>query len=465
MTEDTLWRVDAWDARAGLAFASYRPADDRSVDHVALDVPTVFISPPTFRPEQLESRAVAFGASRSSFQQGLFARGREVGFQELGQLIETVRRSYVAGSATDHGNDGGGGNTEAPPDRPPDAPAAGEGDFLPGDGKGAGIRREIEQEISRFSETVTNLSSQRMNAAGEPAARDFHWSAQLESANLGADDLLHRGCLRIVLELLARHDSSAKVPGYFQWAQAASGFARASAILDVWPPRTGAGYLGLMISFRSVVDELQSTPAIAEMYRRLRKGHEDASRWVMTWLFMPETRKTSSRHWPYDYDPLVWAGEQINSAPLRELARWPIPKALGALISPEYPERCSVADLLALFLASPQTFSEGKQHLPAALEICLFAAAFLTHRDSAISVTMDKDEQAFWRPRNHRHNGGAMHLHKAWRWMSKQLPSVAFTSTIEKMIFAVSRLRYYRSEEERSSPASPRVRTIRRLRT
>src|SRR5688572_24007071 len=91
----SLWRFDAWDFRAGLAFASYRPPDDYSQNYLNLDLPTLFLGPPDFRPEQLESRALALAACRASFQQGLFLNGRELGFAELSELIEKVRRAYV----------------------------------------------------------------------------------------------------------------------------------------------------------------------------------------------------------------------------------------------------------------------------------------------------------------------------------------------------------------------------------
>ena len=73
------WFIDTVDARAGLAFTSLRGPDLLTQDPT-LDLPGVFIAPPTFRPETVSSRALAFAATRGPFQCGLFIAEREVAF-------------------------------------------------------------------------------------------------------------------------------------------------------------------------------------------------------------------------------------------------------------------------------------------------------------------------------------------------------------------------------------------------
>jgi len=86
--ETPYWRIDALDARAGMAFACYRAAESTADVEVDPDLPTVFIGPPTYQPEYLTSRVLGLAAARSTFQERLFGGGGEVGFTELAELID-----------------------------------------------------------------------------------------------------------------------------------------------------------------------------------------------------------------------------------------------------------------------------------------------------------------------------------------------------------------------------------------
>jgi hypothetical protein len=73
---------------------------------------------------------------------------------------------------------------------------------------------------------------------------------------------------------------------------------------------------------------------------------------------------------------------------------------------------------------------------------CLFAAAYLTHRDSPVPITVASDQRALWRPRNFELRDPAVGLRKAWRWLSKQLPTVAFMPKVEEIISQAATLSY-----------------------
>ena len=105
------WFIDGLDAKAGLAFTSLR-TPDLLEQEPALDLPSVFIAPPTFRPETVSSRALAFAGTRGPFQYGLFAGGQEVAFPSLDAAIEFVRRAYLRGGG---GDAAGGGGAGVPP--------------------------------------------------------------------------------------------------------------------------------------------------------------------------------------------------------------------------------------------------------------------------------------------------------------------------------------------------------------
>jgi hypothetical protein len=83
----------------------------------------------------------------------------------------------------------------------------------------------------------------------------------------------------------------------------------------------------------------------------------------------------------------------------------------------------------------------------ATLEICFFAAAYLAHRDSLVPITiapmtLESDKRDFWNARNYKLNDPAVTLSKAWRWLSEQLPRVAFVPEVEEMIYQASTLTY-----------------------
>jgi len=116
------WRIDSLDARAGLAFASWRGADLMSPSP-QLDQPAVFLSPPTFQPEAVANRAVGFSASRGRAQLGVYLEEAELAFESLEALTEFVRRAYLAGGGGDAAGGGGGVGPPRAPEVGPEAPA------------------------------------------------------------------------------------------------------------------------------------------------------------------------------------------------------------------------------------------------------------------------------------------------------------------------------------------------------
>jgi hypothetical protein len=450
-TRPVLWRFDAWDARAGLAFASYRPADDFEQGHLNLDFPTVFLGPPIFQPEQLESRALALAACRGTFQQGWFLGGRELGFDELSDLIVEVRRAYFAGSVIDHGDDGGGGNTQSPPVTPSEGGlGGGDNREFPSKPEQTSLRKELEEIVTRFSLEIKELGeTEKIGETGEVPSAKFDWPALLEAEPTGGDDIVERGGLLIASELLARYQPDGSRPNYHQWAEASGRFARACGVLRLWKAWSANGHISALLkSAPHLLRELAGvSPTMERMSHHAREGDEIAGSLILWWLLVPEERDDVEWNYELFYHYrgryMFWTNEYLPAAPLQDLGYWPIPQELGRLANPNYPSRASVADLLAMFLACPQKFSDaGNWQLWATLEICLFAAAYLTHRDSPLPITLETDKRALWRPRNFEFHQPAMALGKAWRWLSKQLPTVAFVPEVEEMILQGATLSY-----------------------
>lgn len=101
MDVDSLsWYVDAWSVYDGAAFATRRQPQDGDQQGAAVDegANTVFVCVPDLQPVPVGRRSTALSACRRNFQYGLTsAGGSEIAFDDLQQVIELVRRGYLAG--------------------------------------------------------------------------------------------------------------------------------------------------------------------------------------------------------------------------------------------------------------------------------------------------------------------------------------------------------------------------------
>jgi len=110
------WFIESWSVLDGLAFAVHRNyitiGSDPQRVYVDPDQ-VVYVAPPTFVP--IPTRfSTAQAATRGNFQEGFTnAASVEVTFESLENIIELVRRVYLAGGATMQGGD------ETPLDLPP----------------------------------------------------------------------------------------------------------------------------------------------------------------------------------------------------------------------------------------------------------------------------------------------------------------------------------------------------------
>jgi hypothetical protein len=93
------WFIESWHPFAGHAFAVHRnpipPGGPEAWSHADL---TFMVMPPDFSPVPCPSEATAMLATRGPFQhQFLQSNGDQFAFDALAQLIELVRRVYLAG--------------------------------------------------------------------------------------------------------------------------------------------------------------------------------------------------------------------------------------------------------------------------------------------------------------------------------------------------------------------------------
>lgn len=95
------WFLDAWNVVDGKAFASWRGAEPPRFK-APRRKGSVFLAAPYFEPEWTSRPSTALAAWRLGFQPGLHEQGQaEIGFDNLEELREFVRRAYLGG--------GGGG--------------------------------------------------------------------------------------------------------------------------------------------------------------------------------------------------------------------------------------------------------------------------------------------------------------------------------------------------------------------
>jgi hypothetical protein len=86
-----MWYFDAWAVKDGLAFVSERPPDAITSES------TVFLSVPDLEPVPLGRISTALRATRANFQDGFRDQNsEELGFDNLAQVREVIRRAYLA---------------------------------------------------------------------------------------------------------------------------------------------------------------------------------------------------------------------------------------------------------------------------------------------------------------------------------------------------------------------------------
>ena len=432
----TAWFVDALDARAGLAFASFR-APDLAADLPDTNALAVYIAPPDFRPETLSSRAAGLAATRASFQTGLFLEESEIGFPVLDDLIEFVRRLYVAGGGGD-GAGGTGGGVAPPPD-----PGRGEG---PGEGliegeEETGFSTGIGLLVEAFAKAADGAGFEWTAGAESASATDGMWRVTGASpeyhadAGLSADPgpALAEAAARLAAELVARCPQKGDDEGLASWWAALRSLTAAISRQRLWEDLAAPRPRRLLAEAgRTLLDGRQALfPDYLAPDFDPEAGMDEAERfifvfwlltgWIDGWALsrMLENPET----WPDFID--YYAREHYRGAEsdrYEELGRWPLSDPIcGRTGLPRH--SASLADLLCLATASP--ISTRDCHASEA-GLLLFAA---------MHVVPASHVPAGWRR-------GAP-LRKAWRralakralvWLARQFPQRAFGFEIEQLL-------------------------------
>lgn len=429
MTDDVVWYLDVLDPLGGLAFASHRQSD-KQAKRLDATPPAVFIGAPTFQPIGVRSRSVGFAAARRGFQSGLFIGGDEVGFPELEDVIEFVRRCYQNGGGGAGAGAGGGG---APPLRPevpgPELPLLPDMK-LDGDGRaadGLSAMTSLRSNFRSYKKGCAELKGPWLGMSfranwSRPPRLQYQAGSTSSSGSRPTDgvEILVRGATRILAEMIRRLPLATENP---------------DALIN-WQ---GAWYrLIVVIEQMGVQKYLYDNyfDYLAQLLKSVGSGTHGRS-----------FQDRISNHWNLVemFDGLMWCrglgSESIDA--FDDLGTWPSPTdSVQRPPSPSYQYSTSLLNQLAVFLSAPPA-DDGSSSVDAEIELVLFAAARLVMTSSRDirALTLAGGHPRFWREGELVHRRAVERLAEAaWGWLIDQLPKRGFMPSLERAIASTSTL-------------------------
>jgi hypothetical protein len=418
------WRLDTLDPLGGLAFASYRVSE---LQASALDagVPAIFIGAPTFQPVSLTNRSVGLAASRRSFQAGLFLRGDEVGFPDLEDVIEFVRRCYIRGGSGGGSAPGGGplplpeGGPEFPVGPIFEGTGGGEGD-LPGEWSDV-----LRNDLKNYSNLSASLDLKSpgyssFTAWSKPSSL-LRGRALLRTSRLpavgGAEGLV-RGAIRLVDEVVRRapvHSTDDE-----ELANWLAVYVRLTAVIrkmGIW----------------QWVSQSPHQEHLTHMFNVLRQ-YVMARTSGKLFEWMDHQPFLYGAHVPWSLNALEWTDA------IDDLHQWPVPRGVGRpLNSPGNSSNPTLLNFLAAFLANPPTVPNSSKLIPE-IDLALFAAARIVSPAASGWDGYAADTSIGWTSLDFQHRMLVRLTEFAWAWLIEQLPRRVFGSLLEKAIEQTSTL-------------------------
>jgi hypothetical protein len=397
------WHIDAWDPRGGRAFATQRTRNsDLGQPDEEVWGPTVYIGPPSFRPEQIANLGMALSARRS----GAFdprvpvdADTDEVSFLTADAVAEFVRRAFVSASRGRGGDGGGAFGVENGPEGPP-----------PSEG---GEPSPIEPYLADWSDAAEKLRKDQDLpgfAMGEAIRQRF--DAQLAKYPPGQMGPVQSGALQVLacvldgLPLYALH-----TPLFTQWQEAAATLDAALTELGLW-----STWFTTAPAYRHVISSYLLARGQKELKASVQADMDGIGfaqsllRWQPTTADpqLAAQRFAAALHFWMGYadDKRLQMPAQFADR-YQALFTWPLPRYIQT-----QPACRSVGDLLVAFVSTPSVLVKQPAR---AMDIVLFAASLLASR------TVSRTEEG-WRER------AAIH------WLARSLPRYIFPEDTEALI-------------------------------
>lgn len=421
------WFLDALDARAGLAFASYRTAD-LTAEVQDLDANTVFIAPPDFQPETLASRVTALAAGRGSYQTGLFVENAEVAFTSLGDAVAFVRRLYVTGGGGD-GAAGGGGGTPPPPVEPPDIPSPADGGII-GELGGPlatmfnyfGIAVEAASKQSGIF-PATSAEGIAMRAA--PGAQTDLLDVKVTSPPIG--NQLSAAAIELAVELIQRCPDRNHTQDLPKWLDSLFSLQAAFDRLDIWQDLDARGHVkALAAAGNSVFDDRLKLIYGRVPFQEYLGTKDDLVGQAVAILLLTgchpleleQVLREPSRglYWRRYHFHWHTQGDRYQ-----DIARWPLSKVLCQKTGLKS-GHSSLADLVCLGVGAPLKLNNGGDISKCLL---LFAAMhILCDSNPGPAGTYYSSLRQIWR---------SSLATRSLEWLARQLPATAFPTEIEEL--------------------------------
>lgn len=418
------WYFDAQDMRAGRGFVTFRNAD--LDEALVLTEGTYFIGPPSFVPEFVSSRAVAFSAARGSFELGLLdADDREIAFPTLSAAADFLRRGYFRGSGGDGPPAGPGGGPPPSSSPSPEYPLFEERwDSLLSEATRAAQKYGggLTTELNLFARAVENTAS------GE--AKAFQWTFHSPGGEASAEaymaDRVALAAIRIAVELVRRYPTAKSDPIWApQAANTLSRFGRA-----VVRGGLGHAFTNLASAMPGLSDWLENI--WAGLLGSARPGPRGAAL-LLPWLLLGGSSDGIGDDYGFNIfqqSPLradLFFLEPVEDDPIDLLERLPVPDALADKLSrSDTKGEATLYHFLFSVLASPTLLDLPTQDT---LEIDFLLLATVLITQPALENLQP--------PLNFKSNTAmraAVALSAARDWLAANLPEFAFSSDVEKML-------------------------------
>lgn len=376
------WFIDALDADAGIAFASFR-GPDLTAPSIDPDAPTVHIAAPDFSVSQLTSRALGLAAVRGSFQAGVFWEGGELGFAVLSDLVEFVRRAYIR-------RGGGSGPPGAPEGAAPFGPSP-----RNWDDDGLRTQRSAPDEVVRRPYDAFYEESWRETDATE-LLRRYLDAFEDASQRTQFRDLRKGGTATVLATPVLVEGVPATDPTRML----------ASGISEILSELIGRG----PSPAQPRATWHHAVARIAVSCRRL--GLDDEfHRIIERFPWSPISRRT--------LDEVAALTGELDDR-FDDLARWPVTEWVATSVGLPVP----FATVKDLFLAAVSTPTRLRDLAVDQLAVVVFAAVHL--QPIGAPLVVDRSSAAG----SHRE----LLVEQAWRWLRAQLPQRAFSPEVEDLL-------------------------------
>lgn len=444
MAEETSeWRIDALDARGGLAFASRRTGRFSEVGGRPQDPLCAFIGAPGFQPEMVANRSIALGAIRGVFQYRLFIDEDEVAFPTLAAVTEFVRRVYLRGGGGDGA--GGVGGEGPPPILPIDGPDLPESPDL--EGQSEGLARAMMDAVAAFKSVS---GSCRLGST----VQFTKWPGSREPAKPAITDgptILANAAIRLICEMMRRIPDGQDPAATVRWHRDARTLGSMIAAMGLWDilwrePHYGPliGLMSGLKSWKSKLTALQATSGNEAIDVRFQCAVIFGSGPALDDERGARQYIEAMEYWwhgPFPTRALSWQrGSRDGSVdPVANLCKIPLPKDTAAVVRKPARDEVSLYHALVSIVGAPLLADSQK---PGLFELVLFAATWIAGCNDA---TAPSDFI-------YAHSSGPLSpiraaevqikLDRGWNWLKVHLPAMCFAPKVEEVIQAAADLKY-----------------------